>query len=306
MKFVCPVCQTTGDIALDDSVQPATQVTCPKCGAKLSIEGESESARMPPAGNTLPEGRKSSAPSGQRSKYGAFSVLSMPSNAKGKRDYPAITVFALVLIALIAIGVYFSLRIERGILKQPLEKFSRLLEDVSRQGKTILDEFQKSPQFKSKTSRQAQKHARKGYDNYKENRIEKAIDELSQAIAIEPQNFEAYFWRGRAFMRRGQFEEAIGDFKKVLDLNPDYSPAYDNLGWLFFRRNEYDQSLAYLNQSIALKPENAWAHEMRSRVYFKKGDLKSALENAQTACKLGAKDACRDAGKYQTLLKGKE
>ena len=292
MKFVCPVCQTTGDIATDDSVQPATQATCPKCGTKLSFEGTSGSAPM--------------RPSGQRSKYGEFSVLSMSSNAKGKRDYPAVAVFTLVLIALIAIGVYFSLRIERGILKQPLEKFSRLLEDVSRQGKTILDEFQKSPQLKSKTSRQAQKHARKGYDYYKKNRIEKAIDELSQAIAIEPQNFETYFWRGRAFMRRGQFEEAIGDFKKVLDLNPDYSPACDNLGWLFFRRNEYDQSLAYLNQSIALKPENAWTHEMRSRIFFKKGDVKSALENAQTACKLGSKDACRDAENYRTRLKGKE
>lgn len=306
MKFVCPACKTAGDIALDDSVRPVTQTTCRKCGTELSIEGESGRVQILEAGYGLPEGRQSLAPSGRRPKYAASSVLSMQSRDKSKRDYPAIAVFALVLIALIAIGVYFSLRIERGILKQPLEKFSRLLEDVSRQGKTILDEFQKSPQFKNKTTRQAQKHARKGYDYYKENRIEKAIDELSQAIAIEPQNFEAYFWRGRAFMRRGQFEEAIGDFKKVLDLNPDYSPAYDNLGWLFFRRNEYDQSLAYLNQSVALKPENAWAHEMRSRIFFKKGDLKSALENAQTACKLGAKDACRDAGKYQTLLKGKE
>jgi tetratricopeptide (TPR) repeat protein len=302
MKFVCPVCKTTGDIALDDTVQPAAQTPCPKCGTKLSIESESRPVQMPPAGSA----HKSATPPGHRSKYGAFSVLSMTSNTKGKRDYPAVVVFALVLIALIATGVYFSLRIERGILKQPLEKFSRLLEDVSRQGKTILDEFQKSPQLKSKTSRQAQKHARKGYDYYKQNRIEKAIDELSQAIAIEPRNFEAYFWRGRAFMRSGQFENAIEDFKKVLDLNPDYSPAYDNLGWLFFRRNEYDQSLAYLNQSIALKPENGWAHEMRSRIFFKKGDLKNALENAQSACKLGYKDACRSVESYQSRLKGNQ
>jgi tetratricopeptide (TPR) repeat protein len=305
MKFVCPVCKTAGDIALDDSVRPVTQTTCRKCGTELSIEGESGRVQILEAGYGLPEGRQSLAPADRRPKYAISSVLSMPSRDKGKRDYPAIAVFVLVLGALMAIGAYFSLRIERGILNQPLEMFSKLVDDVSRQGKTILDELQKTRQPKSKPSRRAQKHVRQGYDHYQENRIEKAIDELSQAIEIEPQNFEAYFWRARAFMRKGQFESAIGDFKKVLDLNPGHSPAYDNLGWLFMRRNEYDQSLSYLNRSIELKPENGWAHYMRSRIFFKQGDLKNALENAQTACKLDYKDACRDAKSYQSQLKGK-
>ncbi len=305
MKFICPVCKTAGDILLDALVQPATQTTCRKCGAELSIDGESGRAQILAAESGLPEGGKSLPPSRRRPKYATSSVLSMQSEDKSKRDYPAIAVFVLVLSALLATGVYFSLRIERGILNQPLEMFSKLVDDVSRQGKTILDEFQKTRQTKSKPSRQAQKHMRQGYDHYKENRIEKAIDELSQAIEIDPQNFEAYFWRARALMQKGQFENAIADFKKVLDLNPGYSPAYDNLGWLFMRRNEYDQSLSYLNRSIELKPENGWAHYMRSRIFFKQGDLKNALENAQTACKLDYKDACRDAKSYQSQLKGK-
>jgi hypothetical protein len=41
---------------------------------------------------------------------------------------------------------------------------------------------------------------------------------------------------------------------------------------------------------------------MRSRIYFKKGDLQNALENAKTACKLGYKDACRDAKSYESQL----
>lgn len=306
MKFICPVCKTSGDIPLADPVRPATQTTCHQCGAELSIEAESGRARILADEYGLPKVKKSSTPSGRRSKYGAFSVLSMSSEGKRKRDYPAIAVFALVLSALIASAVFFSSRIERDILNRPLEMLSRLIDDISQQGKTILDEFQKTRQPKSKSSRQAQKHVRAGYDHYKENRIEKAIDELSQAIEIEPQNFEAYFWRARAFMRKGQFENAIGDFEKVLDLNPGYSPAYDNLGWLFMRRDKYDQSLSYLNRSIELKPENGWAHYMRSRIFYKKGDLKNALDNAQIACKQGYQDACRDAKSYQSQLKGKE
>ena len=305
MKFICPVCKTAGQIDSDYSLQPVTQTACNKCGTQLSIETESGRAQILSAGYGLPREMKSSAPSDRRSKDAAFSGLSMQSGDKSKRDYPAIAVFVLVLCALIATGVYFSLRVERGILNQPLKMFSKWVDDVSRQGKTILDEFQKTRRPAGKSSHQAQKHVRKGYDLYKKDRIEKAIDEFNQAIAIEPQNFEAYFWRARAFMRNEQFENAIGDFNKVVDLNPGYSPAYDNLGWLFMRRNEYDQSLAYLNRSIELKPENSWAYYMRSRIFFKKGDLKNAMENAQTACKMGYQDACRDVKSYQSQLKDK-
>jgi tetratricopeptide (TPR) repeat protein len=305
MKFTCPVCKTAGDIPPEDSVQPGIQTTCRKCGTNLSIEGESGRVQIMEDRYGLSKAKKPSAPSAQRSKYAAFSILSMQSQNKSKKDYPAIAVFALVLSALIGAGVYFSLRIERGILNRPFEMFSKMVDDLSRQGKTILDEFQKTRQPADKSPSPAQKHVRKGYDLYKKNRIEKAIDELNQAIAIEPQNFEAYFWRARAFMRKGQFENAIGDFNKVVDLNPGYSPAYDNLGWLFMRRNEYDQSLAYLNRSIELKPENSWAYYMRSRIFFKKGDLKNAMENAQTACKMGYQDACRDVKSYQSQLKDK-
>lgn len=304
MKFVCPVCKTAGDLPFDDSSGPAKKTICRKCGAQLSIEGESGRAKPLPAADDLPQAGKPSPTPHRGSAYAKLSILSMPPDDKGKKDYAALAVFVLVLSALIAGGAYFSLRMERGIFNRPLEMFSGLVEDVSRYGKTIAGEFRKIDQSENKPSRRAQKHVRKGYDHYKANRLEKALDELGRAIEIEPQNFEAYFWRGRTFMRKEQFENAIGDFKKVLDLNPGYSPAYDNLGWLYMGRNEYDQGLAYLNRSIELKTENGWAYYMRSRIFSKKGDLKDALENARTACKLGFQDACRDAENYQSRLKG--
>jgi len=306
MKFACPVCNTAGEIPSDDSIQAEILITCRKCGAQLAVEAESGRVQSLAAASGPSKESGSLAPSDRRSKYAAFPILTSPLKDKSKRDYPATVVFVLVLSALVATGVYFSLRIERGILNRPLEMFSKLVDDVSRQGKTILGEFQKIRKSQSKPSDQAQSLVRKGYDDYKENRIEQAIDELNQALEIDPQNFEAYFWRARAFMHKGQFENAIGDFKKVIDLNPGYSPAYDNLGWLFMRRNEYDQSLSYLNQSIQLKPENGWAHYMRGRIFFKKGELKDALENAQAACKMGYQDACRDVKNYQSRLKGED
>jgi tetratricopeptide (TPR) repeat protein len=299
MKFVCPVCKTAGDIPEEYSVQPATQTTCQKCGTSLSIEHETGRVQTLATERNQPAGKESP---GFRSKDESSSVSSMGSQNKGRKDYLAMGVFAAVLFALIITGVYFSFNIDRGALNQPLQKISKLFDEVSLYGKSILRQFQKDRQPKNQQARQAQKHVRKGYEHYKENRLEKALEELSQAIETHPENPEAYFWRARTFIRQGQYDNAIADLNAVVNLNPRYNAAYDNLGWLFMRRNKYDESLFNLNKSIELKPDNGWAHYMRGRVFFNKGDFQKAVEDAKTACKLGYKDGCRDAKRYEAKL----
>ena len=245
----------------------------------------------------LPEGRQSS---DNRPKFAEQSVLSMRTHGKGKRDYPAIIVFAVVLTLLIAAGVYFSLNLERGILSTPRQSFSKLVEKVSRYAEGIIEEFNKAPQPKSKQNRLAQKHVRRGYELYKKNRFSKARQELDKAIEMNPQNPEAYFWRARTLIKMVQYDEAVKDLEKVIDLKPAYSPAYDNLGWLLMLSKRHEESLSYLNRSIELKPENGWAYYMRGRVFSEMGDLNQALNNAKTACKMGYKDACQDVQRYES------
>jgi tetratricopeptide (TPR) repeat protein len=224
-----------------------------------------------------------------------------PQNS-GKKDYLATGVFVGVLCALIAIGVYFSFNIKRDALNQPLQMISRLVDEAAEYAKSILSEFQKERRPANPQARKAQKHVRKGYEHYKDNRLKEALQELSLAIETQPENSEAYFWRARTFIRLELYDDAIADLKTVVTLKPRYSPAYDYLGWLYMRRNNYDESLSSLNKSIELKPNNGGAHYMRGRVFFSKGDFQKAVENAETACKLGYKDGCRDAKRYGAKL----
>lgn len=299
MEFVCPVCQTAGNISDDNLKRPATPTTCQKCGTPLSLTRETGQVDVLSAARNPSAGKR---PSSTQPGYETTSVLSMRLLDSGKKDYVSLVVFAVVLAVLIATGVYFTLNLDRGVFKKPLQSFSKLADDLSRFSKAILSEFQKARQPKNKQTRRAQKHVRKGYDLYKENMLSKAQEELGKAIEINPQNPEAYFWRARAFIKTENYDEAIMDLKTVIELNPRYSAAYDNLGWLFMRRNKDDESLSYLDKSIELKPNNGWAHYMRSRIFFKKGDLRKALENAKTACKLDYADGCRDVKRYESNL----
>jgi tetratricopeptide (TPR) repeat protein len=296
MKFTCPVCKTPGDIPDPEDItsQPAIPATCLNCGADLSVEHSSGKVQRLSGGQDPQKERKVS--SGQP-KHAVSSVLAMSSQEKGRKDYLATGVFAVVLCALIAIGVYFSLSIKMDALNPPLKMISELVDDVTEYGKAIFGKFQKDQQ-----PRQAKRHVRKGYEHYKDNRLEEALQELGLAIETHPENSEAYFWRARTFIRLEQYDDAIADLKTVVNLKPSYSPAYDNLGWLFMRRNDYDESLSNLNKSIELKPDNGWAHYMRARVFFNRGDFQKAVENAETACKLGYKDGCRDAKRYGAKL----
>ena len=240
--------------------------------------------------------------SGNRPKYEMTPVLSTRPHEKGRRDFLAIGVFVLVLCVLIATGVYFSLNISKGAFNQPLQMISELADDVVEYGKSVWGQIRKEAQSQGEQGRKAQKNLRKGYDYYKKNRHKEALEKLGLAIESNPESYEAYFWRARTYIRMGQFDEAMADLNRVVEINPRYSPAYDNLGWLFMRRNEFDKSLANLDKSIELKPDNGWAHYMRGRVFFNKGDLQRAYTNANEACKLGYKDGCRDAKRYESKL----
>ena len=295
MKFTCPVCKTSGDIPdrKENSGQAGTQITCPECGTHLSVDHNTGRVQQRSAGQETQEGRP---------KYAESTVLSMKPQAEGKTDHLATGVFVVVLCALIAAGVYFSLNIKPDTWNRPLQMISRLVDEVAEYGRAILGEFHKERRPASKQARQAQRHVRKGYEYYKDNRLKEALQELSRAIETHPQNHEAYFWRARTYIRLERYDDAIVDLKTVVYLKPSYSPAYDNLAWLFMQRNDYDESLSNLNKAIELKPNNGWAHYMRGRVFFQKGDFKKAVENAEAACKLGYKDGCRDAKRYGAEL----
>ena len=57
-----------------------------------------------------------------------------------------------------------------------------------------------------------------------DNKIDEAINELNALIAINPNNDEALFLRGKAYWRLGNRSRALTDYATAASINPD-SPA---------------------------------------------------------------------------------
>ncbi len=116
--------------------------------------------------------------------------------------------------------------------------------------------------------------------------LELAIEEFSQAIALDPQYAEAYNGRGNAFFGTGDLGQALADFEQAIALDPQLASAYYNRGVAFQNMGELDRALSDYEQVLELDPTFAPAYHNRGAVRFYKGDPDGALADMTKAIEL--------------------
>jgi Tfp pilus assembly protein PilF len=56
----------------------------------------------------------------------------------------------------------------------------------------------------------------------REERLDEAVEHLSQAVALKPEDATVYANLGEALLRKGQFNESAAEFEHALALDPDH------------------------------------------------------------------------------------
>ncbi|MEM7594822.1 MAG: tetratricopeptide repeat protein [Cyanobacteria bacterium P01_A01_bin.83] len=80
---------------------------------------------------------------------------------------------------------------------------------------------------------------------------ESAIFNLERAIALDANNYSAYYNRGCAYHQQGKYQVAIKDFSRTVQLKPDFTQAYIHRGILNHQIGAVDNAFDDLN--LALK-----------------------------------------------------
>ncbi len=78
-----------------------------------------------------------------------------------------------------------------------------------------------------------------------------ALDEIKQAIAIEPAYADAYNLRGLVYLRLNELPLASDSFDRALVLNPRDADAAHNYAWLLCQHSQYEASARYFARAIA-------------------------------------------------------
>jgi len=105
-----------------------------------------------------------------------------------------------------------------------------------------------------------------------------ALDEIKQAIAVDPSYSDAFSLRGLIYMRLNEYAVAEESFNKALALQPRDSNVLHNMGWLKCQEGRYPQSLQFFNQALAnpLYGERAKTYMAQGLCQLKAGQLSEA------------------------------
>ena len=80
----------------------------------------------------------------------------------------------------------------------------------------------------------------------------RAIQDSTRAIELEPSFSHAYQSRGVAYWHQGNYNRATQDFNKVIELEPGNSLAYFNRGLSKISTEEWEKAAADLSQAQSL------------------------------------------------------
>ncbi len=63
---------------------------------------------------------------------------------------------------------------------------------------------------------------------------DEALSYFEKAIHYNPENFEAYFYKGNCLANKKKYREAIDEYSKAIKIKPNYAKAYANRGEMMF------------------------------------------------------------------------
>ena len=97
---------------------------------------------------------------------------------------------------------------------------------------------------------------------------------------------ESYVERASAYKKSGNLEAAIQDLDNALELDPGNSIAYADRGYIYRRNGRIEEALEHFTNAIKLKPDNAWYYMGRADVHAERGDIENQLLDLNRAISL--------------------
>jgi len=132
-------------------------------------------------------------------------------------------------------------------------------------------------------------------------RLDEALGDFDQAIALEPDYAEAYNNRGDAFRELGRLDEALAGFDQAIALKPDYAVGHNNRGIVLRKVERFAEAVASYDRAIALQPEYAAAYSNRGNALLDLLRIEAALASYDTAIALDPDYAEAHAGRGNAL-----
>ncbi|MCL2117039.1 MAG: tetratricopeptide repeat protein [Planctomycetaceae bacterium] len=121
--------------------------------------------------------------------------------------------------------------------------------------------------------------------------VRMAIEGLTQAMKLAPEDLEATWFRGYYRYRAEDYPGAIDDFSKVVENDPTVSSAWYWMGWAYRLLGKYRKAVEAFDKALAVAPKDDDCYYARGMA---KQDLllfAEAEQDMKTACEINPENA---------------
>ena len=133
-------------------------------------------------------------------------------------------------------------------------------------------------------------HLNRGNYWYSKNQKDKALEDFSVAIEINPEFSSAYANRSLVYLEKGATEKALKDYNRYLKLlhpfdtkgnmlNLSLSDAFSHRGSIYSRMGQHEKALADFQKAIELDPFNSDIYFKRALTYMQLHEYDKAIED---------------------------
>lgn len=124
----------------------------------------------------------------------------------------------------------------------------------------------------------------------RQGKLEDALRDYSQALALNPRYLAALNNRAHTLMRLGRYKDAVKDLDDAIALWPDFRLAILNRAISLRNIGRYEQALADADRAIALDDADIGAHRERGVIKGQMGDLGEAIRSFSRAIEIDPRD----------------
>lgn len=132
--------------------------------------------------------------------------------------------------------------------------------------------------------------SRCGLESYNQGQYQEAIAHCTLALELNPDNADAYHWRGWVRYATAENQKAIEDFTQAIRIDLQYAEAYLWRAAAHYVAGSLPAALADCNRAIEINPQYGYAYLWRAIIHAAEGQPLSATQDCELAIYLNPQE----------------